>query len=243
MISFVAPADGGAATGSVSGSASATAQVTALVEAADAAARAGSAGRGRRRAGHRRPPRPTGTTPPARPTSTSTTRSPRRSARRSAGPSAGGRVLYGFVNHERHHDLPRLLHRAAPAARPADRPLRLHRQDGRPDPQRLGRRRHPRLRRTSTPSRWTRRSSSGSAGAHAQVDLPAGRYDTILPPIGGGRPDDRRLLVRRRPRRPRGAVGLQQARRRHPDRRADRPARACTCSPTRPTPASGARRS
>jgi predicted Zn-dependent protease len=43
VISFARTADGGVATGSVSGSASATAQVTALVEAADAAAKAGSA--------------------------------------------------------------------------------------------------------------------------------------------------------------------------------------------------------
>ena len=75
-------------------------------------------------------------------------------------------------------------------------------------------------------------------GRSGRSTCPAGRYDTILPPSVGGRPDDRRLLVRRRPDRPRGPVGLQPARRRHPDRRADRPARACTCSPTRPTPAS-----
>ena len=61
--------------------------------------------------------------------------------------------------------------------------------------------------------------------------------------VVGRRPDDRRLLGRRRPRRPRGRVGLQPARRRHPDRRQGRRARASACSPTRPTPASSARRS
>ena len=64
--------------------------------------------------------------------------------------------------------------------------------------------------------------------ADRQVDLPAGRYDTVLPPTVRGRRDAGRLLGRRRPRRPRGPVGLLASRRRHPDRRADRPSRART---------------
>ena len=50
-----------------------------------------------------------------------------------------------------------------------------------------------------------RRSRSGSAWAERRIDLPAGRYETLLPPVGGRRPDDLRVLVGRRPRRPRRA--------------------------------------
>ncbi len=57
----------------------------------------------------------------------------------------------------------------------------------------------------------------------------------------GGRPDDRRLLVRRRPHRPRGPVGLQQARRGAPASASRSPGTASTCSPIRPTPAWSAR--
>ena len=131
------------------------------------------AGDGRRRLGRRRP---------ARPTSTSSTPSPRRSARRSAGPRPSDRILYGFVDHDVTTTYLGVLDRPAAAARAADRPLRLHRQDRRPDQQRLGRRRDPRLRRRRRRSRWRPSSSSGSAGRARQVDLPAGRYDTILPP-------------------------------------------------------------
>ena len=59
----------------------------------------------------------------------------------------------------------------------------------------------------------------------------------------GRRPDDLRLLDRRRPRRPRRPVGLRQARRRHPDRRAALPTSRCSSTPTRRYPASQARRS
>ena len=124
-----------------------------------------------------------------------------------------------------HHHLPRLLHRAAAAPRPAHRSLRLHRQDRRPDQQRLGRRRHPRL------LRRRRRAVDGRARPAARLGRaagrPAGRALRHDPAADRGRrPDDRRLLVRRRPRRPRGPVRLQPARRRHPDRRADRARRA-----------------
>ena len=120
----------------------------------------------------------------------------------------GGRVLYGFVNHEvtttylgsttglRLRHVQPTGHWAAPA-RPATSPRAPGSGGATRDfadvdalaidetlAQRLG---------------W---------GARA-VDLPAGRYDTILPPTRGGRPDDRRLLVRRRPGRLGGPVGLQ----------------------------------
>ena len=77
---------------------------------------------------------------------------------------------------------------------------------------------------------------SGSAGARAGSTCPAGRYDTILPPTAvADLMIDAYWYAGARDR-PRGPVGLQPARRRHPDRRADRPRRASTCSPTRRTP-------
>ena len=82
----------------------------------------------------------------------------------------------------RHHDVPRLDHRAAAAARPADRPLRLHRQDRRPRPPAPGSAAPPATSPTSTPPRWTPSWPAGSAGRERRVDLQAGRYDTILPP-------------------------------------------------------------
>ena len=123
---------------------------------------------------------------------------------------AAGRVLYGFVEPRGDHDLPRLDHRAPAAARPADRPLGVHRQDRGPDPQRLGRRRHPRLHR--------RRPAGGRGGAGPAAGLgqapgrPRGRPLRHDPAADRGRrPDDRRLLVRRRARRVGGPVGLQPA--------------------------------
>ena len=126
MISFARRADG-VSTGSVSGSATTTEQVTALVEAADAAARAGSPAEDAadlvggdsspdwderrrddldRRLRRVRPGAGRGVRP-----------------RRRRGPAA-----LRLRQPRRHHDLPRLLQRPAPAPRPADRPLRLHRQ-------------------------------------------------------------------------------------------------------------------
>ena len=117
-----------------------------------------------------------------RPRSRSTPTSPPRWARRSAGPTRRGPGPLRLRRPRRHHDLPRLVDRAAAAARAADRPLGLHRQDRRPAQQRLGRRRHPRLPRRRRGTRWTPSSSGGSAGRARTVDLPAGRYDTVLPP-------------------------------------------------------------
>ena len=96
---------------------------------------------------------------------------------------SAGRILYGFVDHRRDHDVPRLLDRTAAASRAADRPLRLHRQDDGP-------------RRAAPGSGGATRDfadvdalaleadarHAASAGRRARVDLPAGRYDTILPP-------------------------------------------------------------
>ena len=227
---------GGVSSGSVSGSATTTDQVTALVEAADAAARAGSPAEDAADLVPADGSSPTGTTPPV-PTdihvfdrfAPGARRGLRPGRRRAAGPL---RLRLPRA----HHDLPRLLDRAAAAPRPADRSLGLHRQGRRPHPQRLGGRRDPRLRRRRRPRRWRPTLAERLGWAERQVDLPAGRYDTILPPDGGGRPDDRRLLVRRRARRPRRPVGLQPPRRRHPDRRAGRPARAYDSSPTRRHP-------
>ena len=112
----------------------------------------------------------------------------------------------------------------AAAARPADRPLRLHRQDRRPDQQCLGRRSHPRLRR--------RRRARARGRARAAARLGVRAASTCRPAATTrscrrrrGRPDDRRLLVRRRARRARRAVGVQPPGRRHPGRRAGGAAR------------------
>ena len=64
-----------------------------------------------------------------------------------AGRAPSDRILYGFVDHDVTTTYLGTSHRPAAAPRPADRALRLHRQDRRPVDQRLGRRRHPRLRR------------------------------------------------------------------------------------------------
>ena len=61
--------------------------------------------------------------------------------------------------------------------------------------------------RRSTPT-----SPGGSAGRSAGVDLPAGRYETMLPPVGGRRPDRLPLLD---------------------DRGPGTPTRAARCSPSR----------
>ena len=152
-------------------------------------------------------------------------------------------MLYGFVNHEMTTTYLGSTTGPAAAPRAADRPLRLHRQDHRPDQQRLGRRRDPRLRRRRRRWRWTPSWPSGSAGAQRRVDLPAGRYDTILPPTAVADLMIDAYWSAGARGRPRGPVGLQPPRRRHPDRRADRARRGATCSPTRRTPASSARRS
>ena len=80
------------------------------------------------------------------------------------------------------HDLPRLHDRPAAAPRPADRPLRLHRQDRRPHAAAPGSAAPPATSPTSTRSRWTATLAQRLGWGERRVDLPAGRYDTILPP-------------------------------------------------------------
>ncbi len=222
VVSFVDQAGGVATRLGVSGSATTQAEVDELVRAADAAARAAVAGRGRRRAGRATAPRRTGTTSRAPPASRCTTPSRPRWARRSAAPRGGGPGPLRLRQPRGHHDVPRLDDRAAAAPRAADRPLRLHRQDRRPRHQRLGRPGHPRLQR-HRPARLR-----GRAGAAAGLGQPQGRprgrplrHDPAAD--RGLRPDDLRLLGRRRARRLGGPVGLQPPAHRHPHRRGRSP--------------------
>ena len=151
-------------------------------------------------------------------------------------------MLYGFVNHEVTTTYLgsttglRLRH-----VQPTGH-YGVHRQDRRPEPAAPGSAAPPATSPTST--RWPLDADARPAARLGRAPgRPAGRPLRHDPAADRGRrPDDRRLLVRRRPRRPRGPVGLQPARRRHPDRRADRPARgapllrpgvrrACECAP------------
>ena len=105
-------------------------------------------------------------------------------ARRGLRPRAAGRPDPLRLRRPRgDHDVPRLLDRPAAAPRAADRPLRLHRQDRRPDRAAPGSAAPPATSSTSTrsPSRPTL-DAAARLGARGRVDLPAGRYDTILPP-------------------------------------------------------------
>ena len=117
---------------------------------------------------------------------------------------ADGRVLYGFVDHEVDHDLPRLDDRAAAAARAAHRPLR---------------------RAPASPLTWPERLGRGATRDFADVDALAVDGDAGTQRLGWGtrrvdlarrplrhdpaaqrrrRPDDRRLLGGGRPGRARG---------------------------------------
>ena len=95
---------------------------------------------------------------------------------------AGGRILYGFVDHDVTTTYVgsstglRLRHEQ-PTGHYA-----LHRQDAGPRRAAPGSAARPATSPASTRSRSRRRSRSGSAGRERTVDLPAGRYDTILPP-------------------------------------------------------------
>ena len=151
------------------------------------------AGGRRRGPGRRRPPRtptswspatrpPTGTTSRSTPTSTCTTRSRPRWARRSAGAGDGGRVLYGFVNHE-----------LTTTYLGSSTGLRLRHV------QPTGHYGCTGKTADLTQSAWVggatrdfadvdaaglraRRSRTRLGWGERRVDLPAGRYDTILPP-------------------------------------------------------------
>ena len=219
VISFIRRADG-VATGSVTGSAT-----------TPGAGRPTSCGRPTPPPGPAPPPRTptswsatasrlTGTTRRSPPTSTCTTRSRPPSARRSGAPSDGGRVLYGFVNHE-----------STTTYLGSTTGLRLRHV------QPTGHYGCTGKTADLSQSAWVGGATrdfadvdalgaGGDARAAAGLGRPPGRparralrHDPAA--HRGRRPDDRRLLVRRRPGRPRGPVGLRRARRRHPDRRAD----------------------
>ena len=202
----------------------------------------GRSRRGRQRAGPG--PRVRRLGPRARPHRhhTSTTRSRPRSARRSAAPSGEGRVLYGFVNHEVTTTYLGSSTGPAAAPRPAHRALGVHRQAHRPEPERLGRRGDPGLRRRRPAGV---RRDAGPAPRLGQAPLrPRGRPLRHDPAAERGRRrDGRRLLVRRRAGRLGGPVGLQPPAHRHPDRRGRSPARRSRSTPTRRTRAWSAPRS
>ena len=158
----------------------------------------------------------------ARPRSRSSTTSPRSSARR----SAGGRRASASSTASSSTRSPR------PTSAPRTG-LRLRHvqptghygctgKNADADQQRLGRRRHPRLRRRRRASRWRADLATRLGWGERRIDLPAGslRHDPAAHRRRG--PDDRRLLERRRPQRPRRPDGLLPARRRHPDRRRPR---------------------
>ena len=190
-------------------------------QAADAAARAAVAGRGRQRAGRRRRRRRLGRRAASTPTSTCSTRSRPRSARRSAGPATGA----GCSTASSTTRSPRRT-----SARRTGLRLRHVQPTGH----------FGCTGKTAdlTQSAWVGGATrdftdvdplaldaelahAGSAGATRRVDLPAGRYDTILPPTAvadlmiyaywyaGARVAHEGQSVFSRPRR------------RHPDRRAD----------------------
>ena len=114
--------------------------------------------------------------------------------------------------------------------------LELHRQDRRPGAAAPGSAAPPATSPTSTRAACDAELATPAGLGRRTVDLPAGRYDTLLPPTAGRRPDDLRLLDRRRRDAARGPHGLRPAWRRHPDRRAARPGRrGRLCSATRRT--------
>ena len=165
----------------VSGTAATPEQVTALVQAADAAARGRIPAEDRAElvAGDARR---TGTTEPATTAIDVFDEFAPALGEAFGQADAEDRILYGFVIHE--VTTTYLGSSTGPAAAPraADRALRLHRQEHRAHQQRLGRRRHPRLPRRRRRAGWPPTVAQRLAWAERRIDLPAGRYDTILPP-------------------------------------------------------------
>ena len=173
---------GGTATGRCPGSAiDAPSRSPRSWQAADAAARAGLARPRTPPSSSRTPPRPTGTTSRRRPTSASTTPSRPHSARRSARPPREDRLLYGFVNHE-----------VATTYLGSSRGLRLRHVQ--PTGHYACTGKDTSLTRSAWTGGATRDFRDVDAAAMAatvaqrlawaerRIDLPAGRYDTILPP-------------------------------------------------------------
>ena len=119
-----------------------------------------------------------------------------RSARRCA--SAGGRPEAVRVRRARSDQhVPRQLGRAAAAARPADRAGRARTRSPLTWPARRGPARPPATSPTSTSRPGRRAQPSGSEWAKRSVELPAGRYETLLPPTAVVGPDDLPVLVGR----------------------------------------------
>ena len=92
------------------------------------------------------------------------------------------RLLYGFAEPRGVHHLPGHLDRGAPALRPS-RPVRveLNTKTRRPGPLGVGRARDRRLHRRR-PARAGRRAVTAAGLGCPAGRLPAGRYETILPP-------------------------------------------------------------
>ena len=97
--------------------------------------------------------------------------------------SAADRLLFGFAEHQMTSTTSSAVHRPAAPLRPARRPPRAQRQVRRPRPLGVGRRCTPATSPTSTSTALDRpRSTSGWTGPRTRIDLPAGRYETLLPP-------------------------------------------------------------
>ena len=221
VISFVHQA-GGTSVGSVSGSASTQAQVTELVEAADAAARAAGPAEDANELVRDRDVARLG--PRARPTPTSRLRHRRARARRGVRPRRAARAGCSTASSTTRSPRPT----SAPSTG-----LRLRHvqptghwactgKTTRPEPERLGRRGDPRLRRRRPAGV---RRDAGPASRLGQAPLrPRGRPLRHDPAAERGRRrDGRRLLVRRGAGRLGGPVGLQPPSHRHPDRRGHHP--------------------
>ena len=91
-------------------------------------------------------------------------------------------LLFGFAEHSMRTTYLGTLHRPAAAARPAHRAGRAQRQEPGLLPLGVGRHGHPGLPRRLRAPTWPPTSSARWAGRSARVELPAGRYETLLPP-------------------------------------------------------------
>ena len=91
-------------------------------------------------------------------------------------------ILYGFARHEMTHDSSRLLHRSAPALGAAHRSAGGQREIRRPAAVGVGRAVDRGLRRGRRRRRRRRLWPTGWTGRAGTIDLPPGRYDTVLPP-------------------------------------------------------------